>query len=160
MTEPREPLRPEPEALLAEAGREGRGRLKIYLGMAPGVGKTFAMLEGARRLREQKVDVVIGLVETHGRKDTGALVEGFEVLPRRAVPYHGQTLHEFDVDAALARRPKVLIVDEYAHTNVPDSRHPKRWQDVEELLRAGIDVHTTLNIQHLDGLNDVVARIT
>lgn len=160
MTEPREPLRPEPEALLAEAAREGRGRLKIYLGMAPGVGKTFAMLEGARRLKAQGIDVVVGLVETHGRKDTATLLEGFEILPRRPHAYRGQTLHEFDLDAALARRPKVLIVDEYAHTNVPDSRHPKRWQDIEELLRAGIDVHTALNIQHLEGLNDVIARIT
>lgn len=160
MTEHREPRRPEPEALLAEAVREGRGRLKIYLGMAPGVGKTYAMLEGARRLKEQGVDVVIGLVETHGRKDTGALLEGHEILPRSALSYHGRTLHEFDLDAALKRRPKVLIVDEYAHTNAAESRHPKRWQDIEELLRAGIDVHTTLNIQHLEGLNDVVARIT
>lgn len=160
MTEPREPRRPEPEALLAEAAREGRGRLKVYLGMAPGVGKTFAMLEGARRLKAQNVEIVVGLVETHGRSDTEAMLEGFEVLPRKAVPYHGQTLREFDLDAVLVRRPKVLIVDEYAHTNAPESRHPKRWQDIEELLRAGIDVHTTLNIQHLESLNDVIARIT
>ncbi|MEQ1755517.1 MAG: sensor histidine kinase KdpD [Micropepsaceae bacterium] len=160
MPETREPPRPEPDALLAEAAREGRGRLKVYLGMAPGVGKTYAMLEGARRVRDRGADVVIGLIETHGRQDTQVLLQGFEILPRKSHAYRGQTLSEFDLDAALTRRPKLLIVDEYAHTNVPDSRHPKRWQDIEELLRAGVDVHTTLNIQHLDGLNDVVARIT
>lgn len=160
MTERREPLRPEPDALLAEATREGAGRLKIYLGMAPGVGKTFAMLEGARRLKGQGIDVAVGLVETHGRAETEALLDGLEILPRKPVAYGGHTLREFDLDAALARHPRVLIVDEYAHTNPPESRHPKRWQDIEELLRAGIDVHTTLNIQHIEGLNDVVARIT
>jgi two-component system sensor histidine kinase KdpD len=152
--------RPEPEALLAEAAREGRGRLKVYLGMAPGVGKTYAMLEGARRLKADGCDVVIGIVETHGRAETEALLEGFEILPRRPVAYRGVMLDEFDIDAALARKPKVLLVDEFAHTNVAGSRHPKRWQDVEELVRAGIDVRTTLNIQHLESLNDVVARIT
>jgi two-component system sensor histidine kinase KdpD len=152
--------RPHPEALLAAATREGRGRLKVYLGMAPGVGKTFAMLEGARRLKQGGTDVVIGLVETHGRVETQALIGGLEILPRRPVYYRGHLLQELDVDAALARAPALLLVDELAHTNPPDSRHPKRWQDVEELLRAGIDVHTTLNIQHLESLNDVVARIT
>src|SRR5262249_20205098 len=155
-----EPRRPEPEALLRAASREGRGRLKVYLGMAPGVGKTFAMLEGARRARVQGVDVVIGVVETHGRKETEALLDGFEVLPRKSIAYHGHTLSEFHIDAAVTSKPKLLIVDEFAHTNVPESRHAKRWQDVEELTKAGIDVDTALNIQHLEGLNDVIARIT
>jgi two-component system sensor histidine kinase KdpD len=146
--------------LLAEAEREMRGRLKVYLGMAPGVGKTFAMLAGARRLKGQGVDVVAGVIETHGRAETLALVDGLEVLPRRRIAWRGQTLEEFDIDAALARQPALLLVDELAHTNAPESRHPKRWQDVEELIRAGIDVHTTLNVQHLESLTDVVARIT
>ena len=160
MTEHRAPLRPAPDALLAEAEREGRGRLKIYLGMAPGVGKTYAMLEGVRRLKAQGVDVAVGLLETHGRAETEALLGGLDVLPRRAVNYSGHVLQEFDLDGALARNPRVLIVDEYAHPNPEGSRHPKRWQDIDELLRAGIDVHTTLNVQHLESLNDVVARIT
>ncbi len=160
MTNGDEPGRPEPEALLRVASREGRGRLKVYLGMDPGVGKTFAMLEGARRAKTQGIDVVIGVVETHGRKETETLLEGFEILPRKSLMYHGHTLTEFDIDAALARRPKLLIVDEYAHTNAPESRHPKRWQDIEELIKAGIDVDTALNVQHLEGLNDVIARIT
>jgi two-component system, OmpR family, sensor histidine kinase KdpD len=153
-------LRGEPDALLAEAEREGRGRLKVYLGMAPGVGKTYAMLEGARRLKAQGLDVVAGVVETHGRSDTAAMTEGLDTLPRRRFAYRGQTLEEFDIDAALARKPALLLVDELAHTNAAESRHPKRWQDVEELIRAGIDVHTTLNVQHLESLSDVVARIT
>ncbi len=152
--------RANPDALLAEAERETRGRLKVYLGMAPGVGKTYAMLAGARRLRAQGLDVVAGVIETHGRAETMALVDGLEVLPRRRIAYRGQTLDEFDIDGALARRPSLLLVDELAHTNAPESRHPKRWQDVEELVRAGIDVHTTLNVQHLESLTDVVARIT
>lgn len=152
--------RANPEALLAEAERETRGRLKVWLGMAPGVGKTYAMLSGARRLKAQGVDVVAGVIETHGRAETVALVDGLEVLPRRRIAYRGQALEEFDIDAALARRPALLLVDELAHTNAPESRHPKRWQDVEELIRAGIDVHTTLNVQHLESLTDVVARIT
>lgn len=152
--------RANPEALLAEAERETRGRLKVWLGMAPGVGKTYAMLSGARRLKAQGVDVVAGVIETHGRAETVALTEGLEVLPRRRIAYRGQTLDEFDIDAALARRPALLLLDELAHTNAPESRHPKRWQDVEELIRAGIDVHTTLNVQHLESLTDVVARIT
>ncbi len=152
--------RANPEALLAEAERETRGRLKVWLGMAPGVGKTYAMLSGARRLKAQGIDVVAGVIETHGRAETVALVDGLEVLPRRRITYRGQTLEEFDIDAALARRPALLLVDELAHTNAPESRHPKRWQDVEELIRAGIDVHTTLNVQHLESLTDVVARIT
>jgi two-component system sensor histidine kinase KdpD len=152
--------RANPDALLAEAERETRGRLKVYLGMAPGVGKTYAMLAGARRLKAQGLDVLAGVIETHGRAETMALVEGLEMLPRRRIAYRGQTLEEFDIDAALARRPALLLVDELAHTNAPESRHPKRWQDVEELIRAGIDVHTTLNVQHLESLTDVVARIT
>jgi two-component system sensor histidine kinase KdpD len=155
-----EPARPAPDALLAQAAGEGRGRLKIYLGMAPGVGKTFAMLEGARRLASQGGDVAVGVVETHGRPETEALLDGLEMLPRARVRYRGRELLELDLDGALARRPALLLVDELAHSNPPDSRHPKRWQDVEELLRAGIDVHTTLNVQHLEGLTDVVARIT
>src|SRR6185295_3634979 len=116
--------------------------------------------EGARRAKHQGIDVVIGVVETHGRKETEALLEGFEIVPRRQIAYHGHTLTEFDIDAAIARKPKLLIVDEYAHTNAPESRHSKRWQDIDELIKAGIDVDTALNIQHLEGLNDVVARIT
>ncbi|MGE3871713.1 MAG: DUF4118 domain-containing protein [Parvibaculaceae bacterium] len=153
-------LRPSPDALLKLAGRDARGKLKVFLGASPGVGKTYAMLSGARRLRKEGRDVVVGLVETHGRADTAALLEGLEVLPRRPVAYKDRTLMEFDVDAALARRPQLIIVDELAHTNAPDSRHPKRFQDVEELLNAGIDVWTALNIQHVESLSDVVAGIT
>ena len=134
--------------------------MKVFVGAAPGVGKTYAMLQGARRLKEEGVDVVIGLVETHGRAETSALVEGLEVLPRRMVEYHGRAIAEFDLDAALARKPALIIVDELAHTNAPESRHPKRWQDVQELLAAGIDVWTALNIQHLESLADVVSRIS
>src|SRR5277367_425192 len=152
--------RPDPDALLAAFRRETAGRLKVFLGAAPGVGKTYAMLQNARRLKDEGVDVVVGLVETHGRVETSALVHGLEVLPRRKVEYHGRTIEEFDLDAALARKPKLVIVDELAHTNAPDSRHPKRWQDVQELLAAGIDVWTALNIQHLESLADVVSRIT
>ncbi len=155
-----EPARPDPDALLAQAKKQGRGRLKVYLGMAPGVGKTFEMLTVGKRRLEEGADVVVGVVETHGRKDTEALTEGLTVLPRHPIDYRGRQLMEFDLDAALARRPKLLLVDEYAHTNAPGSRHPKRWQDVEELLKAGIDVHTTLNIQHLESLVDVVWKIT
>jgi two-component system sensor histidine kinase KdpD len=152
--------RPDPDALLAAFRRETAGRLKVFLGAAPGVGKTYAMLQNARRLKNEGVDVVIGLVETHGRAETSALVEGLEVLPRREIEYHGRRLEEFDIDAALKRRPKLIVVDELAHTNAPDSRHPKRWQDVQELLDAGIDVWTALNIQHLESLADVVSSIT
>ena len=152
--------RPDPDALLAAFRRETAGRLKVFLGAAPGVGKTYAMLQNARRLKNEGVDVVIGLVETHGRAETSALVEGLEILPRRRIEYHGRTLDEFDLDAALARKPKLIVVDELAHTNAPDSRHPKRWQDVQELLDAGVSVWTALNIQHLESLADVVSRIT
>ncbi len=152
--------RPSPEALLAEAAREGRGRLKIFLGAAPGVGKTYAMLETAHERRREGLDVVVGVVETHGRKETEALLAGLEVTPRREVHYRDRAFHEMDLDALLARRPRLSLVDEFAHTNVPGSRHVKRWQDVEELLAAGIDVYTTLNIQHIEGLNDVVEQIS
>jgi len=155
-----EPLRPEPDALLKEAGRANRGRLKIYLGMAPGVGKTYAMLEGARAAKAAGRDVLVGVVETHGRSETAALLLGLEVLPRQAIAHRGHRLEEFDLAAALARKPGLILIDELAHTNAPDCLHPKRWQDVEELLFAGIDVHTTLNVQHLESLNDAVARIT
>ena len=151
--------RPEPEALLAEANKEGRGRLKIFLGAAPGVGKTYAMLEAAQRRKADGVDVVIGVVETHGRSETERLVAGLEILPRTQIAYGGRPLAEMDLDGLLARRPRLALVDELAHTNVPGSRHAKRWQDVEEMLAAGIDVYSTLNIQHLESLNDVVARI-
>ncbi|MBK9168547.1 MAG: sensor histidine kinase KdpD [Bryobacterales bacterium] len=156
--------RPNPEELLARvqqgARQATRGRLKIFFGASPGVGKTFAMLEAARQQRQAGIDVVVGVVETHGRQETQALLEGTEVLPRREVSHRGITLKEFDLDAALARRPRLLLVDELAHTNAPGSRHVKRWQDVFELIDAGIDVYTTLNVQHLDSLNDVVAQIT
>jgi len=155
-----EAQRASPDALLALARKEGRGRLKIFLGAAPGVGKTYAMLASARAEKAGGRDVVAGLVETHGRRETGQLIEGLEVLPRRPIVYRNQVMREFDIDAALARRPGLLLVDEYAHTNVPGSRHPKRWQDVDELLAAGIDVWTTLNIQHLESLNDVVLKIS
>jgi len=155
-----DPKRPDPDALLALSRGETNGRLRVFLGAAPGVGKTFAMLNGARRLKADGLDVVVGLVETHGRVETQALIEGLEILPRRKVEYLGRALEEFDIDAALARRPKLIIVDELAHTNAPESRHPKRWQDVEELLDAGVHVWTALNIQHLESLADIVSRIT
>lgn len=152
--------RASPDALLALAKKEGRGQLKIFLGAAPGVGKTYAMLTSARSAKAEGRDVVIGLVETHGRRETEALVDGFDILPRSPIVYRNQVMKEFDLDAALARRPNLLLVDEYAHTNVPGSRHPKRWQDIGEILAVGIDVWTTLNIQHLESLNDVIQKIT
>ena len=152
--------RPSPDALLEEALRETRGRLKIFLGAAPGVGKTYAMLSAARARRADGTDVLIGVVETHGRAETQALVAGFEAIPLRRIAFKGRVLEEMDLDAILARKPGIALVDELAHTNAPESRHPKRWLDVEELLAAGIDVWTTLNIQHVESLNDVVARIT
>src|SRR5579871_1971388 len=152
--------RPSPEALLAAAQEQGRGRLKIFLGAAPGVGKTYEMLETARAKIREGVDVVVGIVETHGRPETAALLEGFEVMPRQRIDYKGRVLEEMDLDAILARRPQLVLVDELAHTNAPGSRHPKRYLDVQELLVAGIDVYTTLNIQHVESLNDVVAQIT
>src|SRR5262245_48656473 len=156
--------RPDPDQLLLRVldtqARASRGRLKVYFGASPGVGKTFAMLSAARRLRGQGTDVVVGLVETHGRSETAELLRDLEQLPRRRVDYRGIALHEFDLDAALLRKPAVLIVDELAHTNAPGSRYDKRWQDVQALLDARIDVHTTLNVQHVESLNDIVARIT
>ncbi|HLH12592.1 MAG TPA: sensor histidine kinase KdpD [Methylovirgula sp.] len=156
--------RPSPDALLEEAQKEAqngaRGRLKIFLGAAPGVGKTYEMLATAQARRREGWDVVVGVVETHGRKETEALLEGLEVIPRRRVDYRGHWLEEMDLDAILKRQPKLALVDELAHTNAPGSRHPKRYLDAEELLNAGIDVYATLNIQHLESLNDVVARIT
>ncbi len=157
---PDEPRRPDPDALLLEARKAGRGRLKVFLGMAPGVGKTYEMLAQAARRKADGRDVVVGLVETHGRRETDALTHGLEILARKPIEYRGRTLMEFDLDAALARRPELLLVDEFAHSNAHGSRHPKRWQDVEELLSAGVNVWTTLNIQHLESLVDVVWKIT
>jgi len=152
--------RPSPEALLAAAKQEGRGKLKIFLGAAPGVGKTYEMLLAAQAKRRDGADVVVGVVETHGRRETEALLEGLEVIPRREVDYKGHLLAEMDLDAILKRHPELVLVDELAHTNAPGSRHPKRYVDVEELIAAGIDVFTTLNIQQVESLNDVVARVT
>src|SRR5229473_2647219 len=154
--------RPSPEALLEAARREeGRvGKLRIFVGAAPGVGKTYEMLQSARARRKDGYDVVIGVVETHGRKETEALLEGLETVPRQRVEYRGQLLEEMDLDAIIARHPQIVLVDELAHTNAPGSRHPKRYLDVEELLTHGIDVYTTVNIQHIESLNDVVAQIT
>ncbi len=157
--------RPDPDELLARVRAEeeasARGKLTIFFGAAPGVGKTYTMLEAARlEIEDQKRDAVVGIVETHGRYDTGSLLIGLELLPRRTVEHRGIVLEELDLDAALKRKPQLILVDELAHTNAPGSRHLKRWQDVEELLDAGIDVFTTLNVQHLESLNDVVAQIT
>ena len=152
--------RPSPEALLAEAQRSERGRLKVFLGAAPGVGKTFEMLSAGQARRRDGTDVVVGVVETHGRPETQALLEGFKIIPRRRINYKGHELQEMDLDAILARHPQLVLVDELAHTNAPESRHPKRYMDVEELIAAGIDVYTTLNVQHVESLNDVVAQIT
>src|SRR6266478_4356595 len=156
--------RPDPEALLArvkeEEARRRKGKLKVFFGAAAGVGKTYAMLEVAREQRADGVDVLVGYVETHGRAETDALLEGLEVLPARSVEYRGTALREFDLDGALGRHPALILVDELAHTNAPGSRHAKRWQDVLELLAAGIDVYTTVNVQHVESLNDVVAKIT
>ncbi|OQX05528.1 MAG: hypothetical protein BWK76_27360, partial [Desulfobulbaceae bacterium A2] len=159
-----ETQRPDPDALLHELrmGEDKRrqGSLKVFFGAAPGVGKTYAMLEAARQRQAEDVDVVAGLIESHGRVETEALLEGIELLPRRQVDYRGTTLAEFDLDAALARRPDLILVDELAHANASGSRHKKRWQDVFELLSSGIDVYTTMNVQHLESLNDVVRQIT
>ncbi len=147
--------------MVAEQERAKRGKLTVFFGSAPGVGKTYAMLEVARaEMEQEKRDVVVGIVETHGRYETGAQLLGLELLPRRKIHYRGVDIEEFDIDAALKRRPQVLLVDELAHTNAEGSRHPKRWQDVEELLAAGIDVFSTMNVQHVESLNDVVAKIT
>src|SRR5271165_2297281 len=156
--------RPDPDVLLAKVKQQEalahRGKLRIYFGSSAGVGKTYAMLVAARKLRDEGRDIVIGVVETHGRAETAALLVGLELLPPKPMSYRGKDLSEFDLDAALLRRPALILVDELAHSNVQGARHPKRWQDVEELLAAGIDVFTTLNVQHLESLNDVVGGIT
>lgn len=156
--------RPDPDALLrrvqAEEAEQARGKLKVFFGATAGVGKTYAMLGAAHEQQNDDVDVIVGWVETHGRAETEALLEGLTILPPRVVEHRGTTLREFDLDAALARRPQLILMDELAHTNAPGSRHPKRWQDVKELLKAGINVYTTVNVQHLECLNDVVAQIT
>src|ERR1700729_268880 len=154
--------RPSPEALLEAARREERrvGKLRIFVGAAPGVGKTYEMLLQAQARKKDGYDIVIGVVETHGRKETEALLTGLEVVPRRRIQYRGQTLQEMDLDAIIARKPQIVLVDELAHTNAEGSRHPKRYLDVEELMSRGIDVYTTINIQHIESLNDVVAQIT
>src|SRR4249920_3701717 len=154
--------RPEPAASTAlsadgsSADRPGRGRLRIYLGSAAGVGKTYALLSEGHRRAERGADVVVGFAEAHGRLQTSALLDGLEVLPRRKLEYRGGTFEEMDLDAVLARHPQIALVDEFAHTNVPGSRNEKRWQDVNEMLDAGIDVISAMNIQHLESLNDVV----
>lgn len=156
--------RPDPESLLrriqAEEREASEAKLKLFFGAYPGVGKTYAMLEAARERKQEGVDVVVGVVETHGRPETAALLKNLEILPRREIPYKGIVLREFDLDVALSRKPDLILIDELAHNNPPDCRHTKRWQDVEELLNAGISVYTTLNVQHWESLNDVVAQIT
>jgi two-component system, OmpR family, sensor histidine kinase KdpD len=154
--------RPSPEALLEAARREERrsGRLKIFVGAAPGVGKTYEMLQQARARKQDGYDIVVGVVETHGRKETQALLDGLEIIPRKRLDYKSQSLEEMDLDAIVVRHPQIVLVDELAHTNAPGSRHPKRYLDIEELLHRGIDVYTTVNIQHIESLNDVVAQIT
>jgi two-component system sensor histidine kinase KdpD len=154
------PDRPSPEALLEQANKEGRGKLRIFLGAAPGVGKTFEMLTQGRRRRLEGTDVVVGVVETHSRQETEALTKGFEIIPKKRGLYKGRVVAEMDLDAILQRKPQLVLIDELAHTNVEGSRHPKRYLDVEEVLTAGIDVFTTVNIQHIDSLNDVIAQIT
>src|SRR5512132_2286438 len=160
----KDPERPDPDALLAQLKREEakstRGKLKIFFGMSPGVGKTYAMLQAARQKQAEGCEVVIGIVETHGRKETEALLEGMPIMPRTQIEYRGTKLEEMDLDAILTWHPGLEVVDELAHTNAPGSRHPKRYQDVLELLDAGISVYTTLNVQHVESLNDVVAKKT
>lgn len=156
--------RPDPDEILAKVERETakakRGRLKIFFGASAGVGKTYAMLLAARERRSENLDVVVGLVETHGRKETESLLSGLEILPSRQITYKDTILHEFDIDAALKRQPSIILVDELAHSNAPGSRHPKRWQDIHELLDAGINVYTALNVQHLESLNDDIGQIS
>src|SRR6201997_999359 len=154
--------RPSPEALLEAAKREqgGGGRLKIFVGAAPGVGKTYEMLQSAHARLKAGADIVVGFVETHGRAETEALLRGLELIPRKRIEYRDQILEEMDLDAVIARKPQIALVDELAHTNAPGCRHPKRYLDVEELLSRGIDVYTAVNIQHIESLNDVVAQIT
>src|SRR5579871_2516679 len=159
-----EPLRPSPDALLAalqnDAAKGKRGRLKVFLRMSPGVGKTYAMLEAAQRELKAGHDIVIGYVETHGRKETDALTAGLQLVPRKTFDHRGITLTEMDLDAVLARHPQIALVDELAHTNAPGARHPKRWQDIRELLEAGINVFTTCNVQHIESRADTVRQIT
>src|SRR5882724_9823345 len=156
--------RPNPDALLAEIQREEesakRGQLKIFFGMSPGVGKTYAMLEAARVQKAEGVDVMVGVVETHGRAETEALLAGLLIIPRKKIEYRGVVLQEMDIDAILARRPQLVLADELAHTNAPGSRHPKRYQDVLELLDAGINAYTTLDVQHFESRADTVRQIT
>lgn len=152
--------RPDPDKLLEKINRQPRGKLKIFFGACAGVGKTYAMLQEALRLQSQGVDVLVGVVETHGRQETAGLLNSLNIQPARHIHHRGQALQEFDLDAALARKPHLILMDELAHSNMPGSRHPKRWQDVEELLEAGIDVFTSLNVQHLESLNDIVSKIT
>jgi two-component system sensor histidine kinase KdpD len=154
-----DPNRPQPEALLSELKKSKRGRLKIFLGAAPGVGKTYAMLEATQRRLKEGTDLIVGILETHGRAETELLLDGLDVLPRKQIVYRERIFYEMDIDGILKRRPRLVIVDELAHTNVPGSRHVKRYQDVNEILDVGIDVYTTLNIQHLESLNDIIARI-
>ncbi len=159
----KEMRRPTPEELLSQLKSQpdkGEGTLKIFFGYAAGVGKTYAMLEAAHRAKKQGVDVVVGYVEPHTRPETMKLLADLEVLPTRSVEYKGMKLSEFDLDGALARRPQLILVDELAHTNAAGSRHVKRYQDIKELLRYGIDVYTTVNVQHIESLNDIVASIT
>ncbi len=159
-----EEQRPDPDLLIdhmrSETERSREGKLKIFFGAAPGVGKTYAMLASAQQKRAERVNVVVGVVETHGRKETEDLLAGLEVIPRHSIEYRGTTLAELDIDAALSRKPALILVDELAHTNAPGSRHKNRWQDIYELLGAGISVYTTVNVQHIESLNDVVAQIT
>ncbi len=161
---PNPPSRPDPDALLAQIRLEEqenkRGQFKVFLGYAAGVGKTYAMLEAAHQRKNEGLDVVVGYIETHNRAETDALVSGLEVIPRLRLTYRNVELTEMDIDAVLKRHPRLALVDELAHTNAPGSRHAKRYQDVVELLEAGIDVYTTLNVQHIESLNDVVAQIT
>src|SRR5215813_8044904 len=156
--------RPDPDALLAQMKREEakstRGKLKIFFGMSPGVGKTYAMLQAARQKQAEGCEVVVGIVETHERKETEALLEGMPIMPRLQIEYRGTALNEMDLDAILTWHPELAVVYELAHTNVPGSRHPKRYQDVLELLDAGINVYTTLNVQHVASRSDVVRQIS
>jgi len=164
VTDPHEPVRPDPDALLAritsDAGIGSRGRLRVYIGMAPGVGKTYAALEEAHRRLERGTDLVVGFIEPHGRPHTAALLDGLEIIPRRHLEHRGVTVDELDADAVIARHPRVAVIDELAHTNVPGSENEKRWQDVERIRDAGIDVISTLNVQHLESLADAVETIT
>jgi two-component system, OmpR family, sensor histidine kinase KdpD len=155
-----EPTRPSGEQLLARLQADQQSRLRIYIGAAPGVGKTYSMIEDAHTLKREGVDVIIGFVETHGRSDTEALIGDLEAIPRRRVEYRGVTLEEMDVDAIIARKPQLCVIDELAHTNAPGSRHEKRYQDVLDILDAGVSVLTAVNIQHLETLNDAVGRVT